>query len=444
MPVRAVTFDADDTIWDFQTVANIAMAEVIDRLVACRPDAAGRIDLERFARIHEAVKSRARPGTSYAQMRRDAIGALVKKATGPDPRLAEALGDLFFRIRDERVQTFEDVEAALVAIRQQLGPDGAIGIITNGNTTWSAMDIGHHFDFWLAADQVGIRKPDPRIFRLAAAAADCRPRQLLHVGDEPHSDVAGARAAGARGVFIDRRGIGTDGVTPDAEVGSLLELPGLIADWDAAEIDGIGVGPHPRPWPDDVRLDPLLLEIGDRRNVTDRYRYWRRDAIVADLDRNRHDFHVAIENWHHDLNIGSVVRNANAFGAGSVHIVGRRRWNRRGAMVTDRYQHVFHHPTIDELVGWATDLGLPLVGVDNLPNSRPIESATLPRACVLVFGQEGSGLSADARRAVTDVLSISQFGSTRSINAAVASGIAMHTWIRQHAYDANVPHQSDE
>jgi tRNA G18 (ribose-2'-O)-methylase SpoU len=195
----------------------------------------------------------------------------------------------------------------------------------------------------------------------------------------------------------------------------------------------VGVGPHPEPWPDDPRLDPELLAGGDRRNVVDRYRYWRVEAIVADLDARRHPFHVAIENWAHDLNIGSVVRNANAFLAASVRIVGRRRWNRRGAMVTDRYQHVAHHPDVDDLARWAAAEDLPIVGIDNLPGSTPLEGDPLPRACVLLFGQEGPGLSEQARAACTEVRSVAQFGSTRSINAAVASGIAMHTWIRQHA-----------
>jgi tRNA G18 (ribose-2'-O)-methylase SpoU len=209
----------------------------------------------------------------------------------------------------------------------------------------------------------------------------------------------------------------------------------------SSHVDGagdVGVGPHPQPWPDDPRLDPDLLARGDRRNVVDRYRYWRVDAIVADLDRRRHPFHVAVENWRHDLNIGTVVRNANAFLAAAVHIVGQRRWNRRGAMVTERYQHVVHHPTIDDLVGWAETAtaaepdGLPIVGVDNLPGSVPLESVTLPGRCVLLFGQEGPGLSGAARHACAQVCSITMFGSTRSINAGVASGIAMHTWIRQH------------
>lgn len=197
--------------------------------------------------------------------------------------------------------------------------------------------------------------------------------------------------------------------------------------------NAVGVGPHPRPWPCDPRLDPELLATGDRRNVVDRYRYWRLDAIVADLDGRRHPFHVAVENWQHDRNIGAVVRNANAFLASAVHIVGHRRWNRRGAMVTERYQHLHLHPDVDALGSWARHRRLPVIGIDNLPGSRDVRHADLPAACVLLFGQEGPGLSHAARDIVDAVLSIPQFGSTRSINAGVASGIAMYEWVRRHA-----------
>ncbi len=195
----------------------------------------------------------------------------------------------------------------------------------------------------------------------------------------------------------------------------------------------VGVGPHPEPWPEDPRLDAELLAGGDRRNVVDQYRYWSMEAIVADLDTRRMPFHVAVENWQHDLNIGTVVRNANAFLAAAVHIVGSRRWNRRGAMVTDRYQHVIHHPTFKDLLTWAQAEQLPLVGIDLLPGSRPLPGEALPRRCILVFGQEGPGLSAAARAACEDVWHIPQYGSTRSINAGVASGIAMYEWCRQWA-----------
>ena len=198
----------------------------------------------------------------------------------------------------------------------------------------------------------------------------------------------------------------------------------------------VGVGPWPGgsgAWPDDPRYDPELLAGGDRRNVVDRYRYWRREAVVADLDRRRHPFHVAIENLHHDANIGTIVRTANAFAAAAVHVVGRRRWNRRGAMVTDRYQHVHHHPDVAALLTWAQGEQLAVVAVDNGPGARPLEAATLPRRCVLLFGQEGVGLTPEAVAGADVVLSIAQFGSTRSINAGVAAGIAMHAWVREHA-----------
>ncbi|MDT4938376.1 MAG: hypothetical protein QOG80_2047 [Pseudonocardiales bacterium] len=195
----------------------------------------------------------------------------------------------------------------------------------------------------------------------------------------------------------------------------------------------VGVGPHPLPWPGDPRLDPELLEQGDRRNVVDRYRYWRLEAIVADLDSRRHDFAIAIENWKHDLNIGTVVRTANAFLAREVVIVGRRRWNRRGAMVTDRYQHIRHVPDVAALVRYAAAEAYELVAIDNLPGAVPLETFALPRNALLVFGQEGVGLSDEARAAAAQICSIAQYGSTRSINAGVAAGIAMHAWIRRYA-----------
>ena len=185
----------------------------------------------------------------------------------------------------------------------------------------------------------------------------------------------------------------------------------------------------------DPRLDPMLLAEGDTRNVVDRYRNWTVEAIVADLDARRHPFHVAIENFEHDMNIGSVVRSANAFLAAEVHIVGNRRWNRRGAMVTERYQHVRHHDSIEVLVAWAAEAGIPLIGIDNIEGSVPIETYDIPRECVLVFGQEGPGLSAQAQEACVDLLAITQFGSTRSINAGAAAAVAMHAWVRQHVFE---------
>jgi tRNA G18 (ribose-2'-O)-methylase SpoU len=195
----------------------------------------------------------------------------------------------------------------------------------------------------------------------------------------------------------------------------------------------VGVGPWPGPWPEDPRYDAELLAHGDRRNVADRYRYWTVEAVVADLDARRHPFHVAIENFGHDLNIGTVVRTANAFLAAEVHVVGRRRWNRRGAMVTDRYQHLRHHPDVGALAAHAAREELPLIAVDNGPGAVPLETADLPERCVLLFGQEGPGLTPEARAAASTTVSIAQFGSTRSINAGVAAGIAMHAWVRQHA-----------
>nr|WP_256669257.1 TrmH family RNA methyltransferase [Streptomyces fulvorobeus] len=240
-----------------------------------------------------------------------------------------------------------------------------------------------------------------------------------------------SRGTGRRGPYARR---------VSSENGSTEPLPDVASDPAGEPVqydDGygslIGVGPHPQPWPVGERYDPELLAHGDRRNVGDAYRYWTREAIVADLDLRRHDFHVAVENWGHDFNIGSVVRTANAFLAKEIHIVGRRRWNRRGAMVTDRYQHVRHHPDTSDLTAWAAAEGLPIIGIDNLPGAVPLERTVLPRRCVLLFGQEGPGLTEEARDHASMVCSIAQFGSTRSINAGAAAAIAMHAWVQRYA-----------
>jgi tRNA G18 (ribose-2'-O)-methylase SpoU len=192
-----------------------------------------------------------------------------------------------------------------------------------------------------------------------------------------------------------------------------------------------GVGPHPKPWPDDPRLDPELLESGDRRNVVDQYRYWSMEAIVADLDARRSALHVAIQNWEHDFNIGSIVRTANAFNVERVHIIGRRRWNRRGAMVTDRYLHVEHHPDEESFLAWLRAHGVIPIAVDNLPGSVPLEHTKLPEHCCLVFGSEGPGLTPTLVSACDKLVAITQYGSTRSINAGAAAAIAMYHWSLQ-------------
>ncbi|WP_425280689.1 TrmH family RNA methyltransferase [Leucobacter insecticola] len=204
----------------------------------------------------------------------------------------------------------------------------------------------------------------------------------------------------------------------------------------SAERTTFGVGPWPGgrdAWPSEAHFDPELLEHGDSRNVIDRYRYWSMRAIVADLDEHRHPFHVAIENWQHDMNIGSIVRSANAFAADTVHIVGRRRWNKRGAMVTDRYQHVEHREDVATLAAWAREEGIPIIAIDNVPGCVPMETFDWPERCVMLFGQEGPGLTAEAIAAAEAVVEITQYGSTRSINASAAAAVSMFSWVQQHS-----------
>lgn len=192
----------------------------------------------------------------------------------------------------------------------------------------------------------------------------------------------------------------------------------------------VGVGPHPKPWPTGGQYDQELLVNGDRRNVEDKYRYWTVEAIKEDLARYTSGLHIAIENWQHDLNIGTIVRNANAFNVEVVHIIGKRQWNRRGAMVTDRYLEIVHHPTVEDFVQSVADKEI--IGIDKLPGARSLSQTKLPSNAVLVFGGEGPGLSAEMQAACQYIVMIEQFGSTRSVNVGVAAGIAMYTWLQQH------------
>lgn len=195
----------------------------------------------------------------------------------------------------------------------------------------------------------------------------------------------------------------------------------------------VGVPPHPHPWPDDPRLDPELLANGDRRNVADQYRYWSVEAIKTDLGMKSYPLHIAIENWQHDSNIGTIVRTANAFNIQCVHIIGRRQWNRRGAMVTDRYLSIKHHQTIEEFLESIGDRVV--IAIDNVQGAVPVSSAKLPERSVLVFGGEGPGVSQEMLAASKLTVMIEQFGSTRSLNVGVAAGIVMYQWMKRHVLE---------
>jgi tRNA C32,U32 (ribose-2'-O)-methylase TrmJ len=309
-----------------------------------------------------------------------------------------------------------DLTDRLAAAITTVAPDVAVGVIPLAGTIPDGAGLAA---FLLPLAVMGLDPDDPNVLAVAAAAGGAYARDLLVVAPANSALHATAAAVGAASATA------SDPVAAD--------LGALVRAADAARTPDVGVGPLLPPWPVDPRLDPDLMATGDRRNVVDRYRYWSEAAIVEDLASRRHGFHVAVENWQHDLNIGTVVRTANAFGAAGVHIVGHRRWNRRGAMATDRYLPVRHQPTVASLAAWAEAEGLAVVGVDNVPGACDLDALELPERVVLVFGQEGPGLSPAAQAACEVVCGIRQYGSTRSLNAGVAAGIAMHAWIVTHA-----------
>lgn len=172
--------------------------------------------------------------------------------------------------------------------------------------------------------------------------------------------------------------------------------------------------------------------LTDTRNVIDTYRNQTVEAIKADLDASRSELEIAIENLTRDFNMGTIVRTANAFNVKKIHIIGRRQWNKRGAMVTDAYMHIVYHATIDDFIEKVKSDGRTIVAMDIVPGAQKLSEYALPLKSVLLFGAEGPGISDELLAASDAVVHIEQFGSTRSINVGVAAGIAMYAWVQQH------------
>lgn len=175
----------------------------------------------------------------------------------------------------------------------------------------------------------------------------------------------------------------------------------------------------------------------DTRNVLDEFKGWEHDDIVAELDKRGSELEIAIENTERDFNMGTIVRSANAFGVRHVHVIGRKQWNKRGAMATDRYLHVYYYDTIEKFADSMKERCKEIVAMDNIEGSTPLSKTELPKNAVLVFGQEGPGISPELSAVSTRIVAIEQFGSTRSINVGVAAGIAMYAWVKQHLLDGN-------
>lgn len=195
----------------------------------------------------------------------------------------------------------------------------------------------------------------------------------------------------------------------------------------------IGVGPHPEPWPNDAKYDRMLLKEGDKRNVLDKYHYWTVAAIKEDLDESRIDLEIAIENLQRDYNMGTIVRAANAFNIKKVHIIGRKQWNKRGAMVTDLYMHIQYHDDIKAFKAAMDKAKREIIAIDIVPGAKKLSQTQLPENAVLVFGAEGPGLSKEMLGTANETVMIEQLGSTRSVNVGVAAGITMYAWLQQHA-----------
>lgn len=170
----------------------------------------------------------------------------------------------------------------------------------------------------------------------------------------------------------------------------------------------------------------------DTRNVIDEFKGMAEKDIIRKLDERGVQLEIAIENTLRDYNMGTIVRTANAFGVRTVHIIGRRQWNKRGAMMTDKYLHVEYHTSFSDFGAYAASNFRPIVAIDNVANACNLDEVPKDPRAILLFGQEGPGLSTEALSLAANIVQIEQTGSTRSINVGVAAGVVMYTWLHSN------------
>ena len=170
----------------------------------------------------------------------------------------------------------------------------------------------------------------------------------------------------------------------------------------------------------------------DNRNVIDEFKGRSEADIIQILDDRSHQLVIALENTEREFSMGTIVRSANAFGVRDVYVIGRKQWNKRGAMVTDKYLRVHYLPSVGEFVNEMRRQKRIIIVIDNIEGSLPASQVELPELAVLVFGQEGPGISPEMAAVADTVVKIEQFGSTRSLNVATAATVAMYIWLQQH------------
>ena len=180
-----------------------------------------------------------------------------------------------------------------------------------------------------------------------------------------------------------------------------------------------------------------ITEMEDKRNVIDKFKGRSESEIINELDSEDHGLVIALENTERDFNMGTIVRSANAFGVRQIYVIGRRQWNKRGAMMTDKYLHITYLATTAEFVEKMRNEDREIIAIDNIPGSVNMSQTSLPKCAVLVFGQEGPGISAELAGAADQIVAIEQFGSTRSINVGAAATVAMYCWLQQNVLAEN-------
>lgn len=224
--IKAVSFDADRTLWDFEAVMRHSLRHALSELKRIDPEAAALLDVPKMIEIRERVSAELKGRVlDLEEVRLAAFRRTLEYINKPNEALAVHLNQVYLKHRYEDIVLFDDVLPTLEALRKKY----PLGLISNGNTLPERCGLGGVFRFVVLAQDWGVEKPDPRIFQIAAEHAGCSVRDMLYVGDSIEDDVAGAANAGMQCVWLNRNGAEPDpGIRPDYEISSLVELLKLL------------------------------------------------------------------------------------------------------------------------------------------------------------------------------------------------------------------------
>lgn len=224
--IKAISFDGDGTLWDFEKVMRHSLRHVLKELEKVEPKAATMLDIEKMITIRNRLAEKLKgKETNLEEIRLKAFRQTLKDIGRPNDALASHLNTVYLKHRFEDIELFKDVLPTLETLREKYN----LGLLSNGNSYPERCGLEGIFQFIIFSQEYGVEKPDPEIFQITLKKAGCSKQELLHVGDSLETDITGAVKAGINCVWLNRCSLKNNlGVKIDYEISSLLELLEIV------------------------------------------------------------------------------------------------------------------------------------------------------------------------------------------------------------------------